>query len=667
MTNLRSPQNSVQRAAGIKSALQEKSRKRRQTQKSLTSCDRQSSGRNDLLPTLRVEYLPIDTLRPADRRVRRAEASQIAKVELSLKQFGVCSPILIDSDGRIVHGHVVWEAARRLGLEKMPVVRIDHLNHAERRALTIALNRLGETGDWDVEALKVEFDELIELEMDVIATGFELAEVDALLLDDEPSEDEADAFPPLPQLATSQPSDVWILGDHRLVQGDARAREVYTRLVAEGESIRLALTDVPFNVPIRGHCTGQAHHREFEVAHGELSREEFDTFNKDWMRLASDVLVDGGLLATFIDWRSVDLILSAGRELGLDLLNIVVWAKSNAGQGSLWRSQHEMLPVFKKGGAPHINNIELGRWVFNSVLTRFNDAPTGAFILVMHRLAPDDLSATLEPGADFVLKLPLIAENKEEYICRGRTTMYRKPGDVLNPEAMTREQAAKLKADLPGYVWNGQYQQRPTAGGSGMLSVERFQRFDLSKPPTFELTIHSWDVGATIGGNASVCTKWGLAPNKDNKDALHLTQVISLRLELPEVLAAIKSEIERDRPALIVIDERGVGLGVVQHLKRAGYRNISWSNATREPVEIGSDSKSRPSDSKIERFGRAILRIEDGQALIPISAPFLEKFLYETSAFPNISDDDQVDSMSQIIANFDYAIVQARRNKRNFG
>jgi len=111
----------------------------------------------------------------------------------------------------------------------------------------------------------------------------------------------------------------------------------------------------PFNVP-------PDWFNVLEVAHGELSREEFDTFNKDWMRLASDVLVGGGLLATFIDWRSVELILSAGRELGLDLLNIVVWAKSNAGQGSLWRSQHEMLPVFKKGGAPHINHIELGRW-----------------------------------------------------------------------------------------------------------------------------------------------------------------------------------------------------------------------------------------------------------------------------------------------------------------
>jgi len=309
----------------------------------------------------------------------------------------------------------------------------------------------------------------------------------------------------------------------------------------------------------------------------------------------------------------------------------------------------------------------LRSWVFNSVLTRFNNAPTGALVLVMHRLAPDDLSATFEPVADCVLKLPLIAEKEEKYLRHGRITMYRKPGDVLNPARMTTEDAAKLKASLPRHVWDGQYQQCPTAGGSGMLSVERFQRFDLSKPPKFELSIHSWDVGATIGGNASVCTKWGLAPNKDKRDALHLTQVISVQLELPEVIATIKAEIERDRPALVVIDERGVGLGVVQHLKRAGYRNISWSNATKEPVEIGSGSRCRPSDSKIERFGRAILRIDDGQVLIPMSAPFLEKFLYEASAFPNISDDDQVDSMTQVIANFDNAIVQARRNKRNQG
>jgi len=363
MARTRTNRTQIEPAAGLKPALQERSRKRREAQKTLTSCQQHASGqRNDLLPTLRVEYLPIDALRPADRRVRISTASQNAKVELSLRQFGVCAPILIDNDNRVLHGHIVWEAARRLGLETIPTVRIDHLNKTERRALSIALNRIGETGEWDVEALKVEFEELIDLDQEIFATGFELAEVDALLLEDERSEDEADALPPLPQLATSLPGDVWMLGDHRLAHGDARDREVYTRLVAEDESVRLTLTDVPFNVPIRGHCTGQAHHREFKIAHGELSREEFDAFNKDWMRLASAVLVEGGLLATFIDWRSVDLILSAGRELGLDLLNVVVWAKSNAGQGSLWRSQHEMLPVLKKGSAPHINNIELGRW-----------------------------------------------------------------------------------------------------------------------------------------------------------------------------------------------------------------------------------------------------------------------------------------------------------------
>jgi len=307
----------------------------------------------------------------------------------------------------------------------------------------------------------------------------------------------------------------------------------------------------------------------------------------------------------------------------------------------------------------------LRSWLFSSALTRFNDPTTGAFILVMHRLAPDDISATLEPKADFVLKLPLVAEKEEKYTYRDKPIYHRRPGDVLNPARMTAEEAAKLRASLPPHVWNGQYQQRPTAGGSGMLSVERFQRFDLSKPPPFELTIHSWDVGATISGNASVCTKWGLAPNKDERDALHLTQVVSVRLELPEVIAAIRSEIERDRPALVVIDERGSGIGVVQHLKRYRYRNILPSTGTSEPLGLGSAPRTRPSDSKIERFGRAVLRIDDGQVLIPVAAPWLEKFLYEVAAFPNISDDDQADSMSQIVANFDYAIASARRNKRN--
>ena len=257
---------------------------------------------------------------------------------------------------------MVVEAACRAGLEKVPTIRIDYLSESQQRALAIALNRTAETGSWDLEALKLEFDELIELDEDIISTGFELAEIDALLIEEVPDQQEVEELPSVPQTPVSQPGDVWCCGEHRLAQGDARDPSVYERLFVDTATARLVLTDPPFNVPVRGHCTTQSRHREFAMAHGELSRDEFAAFNYEWMRPALGYLGDGGLLASFIDWRSVELILAAGRELDLELLNLIVWNKSNAGQGSLWRSQHELLPVFKKGMGRHTNNIELGRW-----------------------------------------------------------------------------------------------------------------------------------------------------------------------------------------------------------------------------------------------------------------------------------------------------------------
>jgi len=303
------------------------------------------------------------------------------------------------------------------------------------------------------------------------------------------------------------------------------------------------------------------------------------------------------------------------------------------------------------------------RWFDNSVERRFNNSAHEVLILVMHRLAPDDLSATLSEHADFVLKLPLVAETEETYEVHEKLAFHRKPGDVLNPARMTVEKAAKLKARTPPYVWNSQYQQRPTAGGSGMLSIDRFQRYDLKKPPPFEFTIHSWDIGATINGNASVCTKWGLYRNNQSRDFLFLLQIIRLKAELPEVRAAIKAEDRRDRPVLIVLDERGVGLGVYQELWKEGYRNIKGSSDTSEQIESGTNAESRPSRKKIERFGRAILHIDDGSVFIPNEAPGLEAFLYEVGAFPNIADKDQVDSMTQLIGNWDNALRFARQHK----
>ncbi len=372
MTRPSSPKSGrVSQASGLSGLLQERSRSRRETQKRLTGLRDPvvSSGRrNDLLPDLQVEYLPADQLRPARRRIRKVDAIQAARLDRSIAQFGICLPILIDRDRHIVHGHGMWEAARRAGLDRVPVIGISHLSAERKRALAITLNRLGETGGWDEDELALELRELIELDEDVIVTGFEPAEIDALLLERDGSEEGEDPLPAVPVMPVSQAGDLWQLGDHLLLQDDALDPESYRVLFAKGEAARIVLTDVPFNVPNRGHTTSKPHHREFAMAHGELSREEFSTFNRTWMGLAADTLIDGGLLATFIDWRSIEIVLAVGRELDLDLLNIVVWQKTNGGQGSLWRSQHELLPVLKTGSAPHVNNVQLGafgRWRSN--------------------------------------------------------------------------------------------------------------------------------------------------------------------------------------------------------------------------------------------------------------------------------------------------------------
>jgi predicted phage terminase large subunit-like protein len=308
-------------------------------------------------------------------------------------------------------------------------------------------------------------------------------------------------------------------------------------------------------------------------------------------------------------------------------------------------------------------------WVQSSVLTRFNDPRKGALILVMHRLAPDDLSATLEAtGCDLVLKLPLVAEQYESFGTEGgdRLLMERQPGQVLNPERLNAKELARLKDGLAPHVFEAQYQQRPTVGGSGMLSVSSFRRYCRHKPPPFAFKIHSWDVGATITGNASVCTKWGVLSEPGQPERFFLTDVIKLQAQLPNVRAAIKAQDKADRPALIILDDRGVGLGLLQELREEGLLHVNGLTKSSEPLVMGEAiARARPNLSKIELFGRAALAIANGLVFIPEEAPWLESFLFEVAAFPNIADKDQVDSMSQLLAYGKRALYLARSELRS--
>jgi len=351
----------------LRSALNNKSRARRADLSAIADVSSDRTARNDLLPQLDlVERSPQQLILPA-RNVRKIEPAHLLEVINSIRTFGFCDPPLIDDDNRVLDGVIRVEAAKRLGLSSIRCIQAGHLSASERRLLRLALNRLGEKGRWELNELKVELSELIAEGVSIEASGFTSAEVDHITIGDECDPIEAGALTPIANATpVAQLGDVFLLGKHRLICGDATNAETYTSLMG-GNLARLVLTDQPYNVPIAGHVT-KGDHNEFVMASGEMSAAEFSSFNASWMSVASQHVVDGGLLATFIDWRGYPSVNDAARSLGLTQLNLVVWTKTNAGLGSLYRSQHELLPLYKRGSASHVNNIELGkngRWRSN--------------------------------------------------------------------------------------------------------------------------------------------------------------------------------------------------------------------------------------------------------------------------------------------------------------
>ena len=297
----------------------------------------------------------------------------------------------------------------------------------------------------------------------------------------------------------------------------------------------------------------------------------------------------------------------------------------------------------------------LRTWYYGVVAQRLLDQSEGVIVLVMHRLPPDDLSATLmEAGGWQQFSLPLIAEQAENFLDhRNRVLMQRQPGDSLNPARTPIDACVKLKADLPPHVFEAQYQQRPRYGGSGCCSIERLVRYD--QKPRFELTVHAWDIAATKGsGNSTVCMKFGLARDEESGDVMYLTEIIRMQIELPDVREAIITQDAVDQPALIVMDGNGIGVGVYQDLARRGFKHIVPGSAM---------EKVNAANLKAERFRRALINLYDGRVRIPASMRGLEIFLAELAAFPDGKNDDQVDSLSLVAAHLNRVIAKARHKK----
>jgi DNA modification methylase len=318
-------------------------------------------------PNLAVELVPPEQLSPYPNNARTHTRKQIRQIANSITQFGFTNPVLIDDAKQIIAGHGRVEAAKLLGLAAVPTWRLSHLSAAQKRAYVIADNRLAERAGWDRETLAIELQGLIDLDFNVELTGFEVPEIEVILKDAdgakaEESGPEDDIPTPRPNAFITRAGDVWVLGKHRILCGSALEDTDYVRLLG-GEKAEFVFTDPPYNVRIDGNVCGKGaiHHREFAMASGEMSKEAFTDFLATAFRHLVAHSNDGAIHDICMDWRHIEEMMAAGNKVYTELKNLCIWAKKSPGMGTFYRSQHELVFIWKSGTAAHINNFELGQ------------------------------------------------------------------------------------------------------------------------------------------------------------------------------------------------------------------------------------------------------------------------------------------------------------------
>jgi DNA modification methylase len=317
-----------------------------------------------------VVYRPIDQLTPNPANPRVHSKKQIRQIAESIRVFGFNVPVLVDRHGNVVCGHGRLLACRELGITEVPTLRLDHLTPAQARAFMIADNRLTEIATWDDRLLAEQLQDLSisGLDFSLETTGFEMGEIDLRIasLEDLPAQDD-DPADVLPEVVAGPPvsklGDVWVLGRHRVLCRSALDLQAFTALMGE-ERATMVFTDPPYNVPIDGHASGLGgiHHRPFPMASGEMNKAEFTAFLVQACRNLAAFSDGGSLHYICMDWRHLEELLAAGADTYGELKNLCAWVKDNAGMGSLYRSQHELILVFKQRGGTHRNNVQLGQF-----------------------------------------------------------------------------------------------------------------------------------------------------------------------------------------------------------------------------------------------------------------------------------------------------------------
>lgn len=316
----------------------------------------------------RIAMVPSERLVPYPKNARTHSARQIRQIANSIERFGFTNPVIVDDKNMILAGHGRVKAAQLLGLASVPIIRLSDMSESEKRAYVLADNKIAQNAGWDVDLLASEFELILDdVSVDIDLTGFSGAEIDVILDGGEseqqaaPDEDlQPSAGPPVCRVG-----DVWQLGDHRLICGDARDEALFHKLMrcpdGVSELADMVFTDPPYNVRIDGNVSGRGRHREFAMGSGEMSKANFVDFLSATLGNATRQSKDGAIHFVCMDWRHMEELQQAGQQIYSELKNVIVWVKDNGGMGSFYRSRHELIFAFKHGTQAHINNFELGQ------------------------------------------------------------------------------------------------------------------------------------------------------------------------------------------------------------------------------------------------------------------------------------------------------------------
>lgn len=311
---------------------------------------------------LKLEYTETESIKANPKNAKKHGKEQISEIANNINKNGFNAPLGI-RNGVVLVGNGRYLAAKKLGLKQVPVVSLEHLTDEQARLYALADNKLAEKSEWDFDILIPEIQDLMSsVDLDLNLTGFNSIELDNILykpLIDEEKKQKEEKFPEINIERRVNSGDIWQLGRHKLCCENALHSKVYEKLL-DGKLADIVITDPPYNVKVNGNVTTQKHHKEFAEASGEMSDEEFTSFLRSAFSNLIKFSKDGSIHYHFMDWRHMKELLEAG-SIYMEMKNLCVWAKDTAGMGSLYRSQHELVFVFKNGTAPHTNHVELGK------------------------------------------------------------------------------------------------------------------------------------------------------------------------------------------------------------------------------------------------------------------------------------------------------------------